>query len=583
VALAAALTGAALLAGPSPGTAQETRRPTATGAGGAVATADPLATEAAMGILRAGGNAFDAAVAGAAVLGVTEPYSCGIGGGGFLVGWLAAERRAVTIDHREVAPAAVTEDALVDPATGKPYPYEERVTSGLAVGVPGTVAGWAETLARHGTMGLARVLAPAAEAARTGFSVDQNLFDQTSENRDRFDDFTSTRALYLTPGGQPHPVGTVLRNPDLAAVLEAVGTAGPSAFYSGETAARLVETVQNPPLRPGTTRNARPGRMTLDDLANYRPLWRDPVRIHYRGYDVFGMGPPSSGGPGVAEALQILEGENLTGMDRTGALHRVIETSRLVFADRDAYIGDPAFTDVPLAGLISDGYAADRRSLIGPRAGSDPAAAGDPWPYEGRPRPGGETKPESVDESESTTHLTVADRWGNVAAYTFTLEEIGGNGMVVPGGGFLLNNQMADFEPVGPHPNTPAAGKRPRSAMSPTIVTAGGRPVLALGSPGGATIITTVIGLLVETLDFGRSLPEAIALPRASQRNTRLTSAEHAFAKGADGAGLHRLGHRFDVRADIGAATGLQWLRDGTVVAAAEPSRRGGGSAMTER
>ena len=323
--------------------------------------------------------------------------------------------------------------------------------------------------------------------------------------------------------------------------------------------------------------------MTVEDLAGYRPVWRDPVRTSYRGYEIFGMGPPSSGGPGVAEALQILEGENLAGMERTETLHRVLEASRLVFADRDAYIGDPAFTDVPVTGLISDGYATDRRRLIGPQAGSGPVGPGDPWPYEGRARPeGGRPRPESVSEGESTTHLTVSDRWGNVAAYTFTLEEIGGSGIVVPGGGFLLNNQISDFEPVGPHPNTPAGGKRPRSAMSPTIVVAGGRPVLALGSPGGATIITTVIGLLIETLDLGKSLPEAMSLPRASQRNTRLTSAEHDFAKGPDGEGLHRLGHRFDVRGDIGAATGVQFRPDGTVVAAAEPDRRGGGSAMTE-
>lgn len=583
VTAAVALTSASLTAGQHESTAQNAAVPTATGTGGAVATADHLATEAAIGILRRGGNAFDAAVAGAAVLGVTEPYSCGIGGGGFLVGWLADAGRAVAVDHREVAPAALTEDALIDPGTGRPYPYEERVTSGLAVGVPGTVAGWAEILAGYGTMDLAEVLAPAVQVARTGFEIDQAFYDQTAQNRDRFDDFTSTRALYLDPAGQPHPVGTVQRNPDLAGVLEALAEGGPSVFYTGDLADRLVETVRNPPRRPGATRNVRPGRMTVEDLAGYRPVWREPVRTTYRGYEIFGMGPPSSGGPGVAEALQILEGEDLAGLERTQALHQVLEASRLVFADRDAYIGDPAYADVPLTGLISDGYATDRRRLIGPHAGSGPVPAGDPWPYEGRARRDGtRPRPESVPESESTTHLTVSDRWGNVAAYTFTLEQIGGNGMVVPGAGFLLNNQMSDFEPVGPHPNTPAGGKRPRSAMSPTIVTSGGRAVLALGSPGGATIITTVIGLLVEILDFGRSLPEAIALPRASQRNTRLTSAEHGFAKGRDGEGLHRLGHRFDVRTDIGAATGVQFHPDGTVVAATEPTRRGGGSAMTE-
>lgn len=558
------------------------RVPTATGTGGAVATVDPLATEAAIGILRAGGNAFDAAVAAAAVLGVTEPYSCGIGGGGFALGWLAGEGRAVTLDHREAAPAAMTPDALRDPGSDEPYPHDERVTSGLGVGVPGTVAGWAEIIGRHGTMSLAELLAPAVRIARDGFEVDQTFFDQTEMNRARFDDFTSTRALFLDSGGQPHPVGTRLRNPDLAAVLAAVGLAGTRAFYRGEVAADIVEGVRNPPLRPGAERTVRPGRMTTEDLAGYRPVWREPVQTSYRDHEIIGMGPPSSGGPAVAQALQILEGDDLAALPRSEALHRVIEAARLVYADREAYLGDPAYTDVPLTGLLSDGYAAERRRLIGPRAGTGPVAAGDPYPYEGRSRPQGEpVRDGTATESPSTTHLTVSDRWGNVAAYTFTIEEIGGSGIVVPGRGFLLNNQLSDFEPTGPHPNTPAGGKRPRSSMSPTIVLSGGRPVLALGSPGGATIITTVLGLLVETLDLGRTLPEAIALPRASQRNTRLTSAEHAFAKGPDGEGLHRLGHRFDLRGDVGAATGLEFHPDGTVTAAAEPTRRGGGSAMT--
>lgn len=529
-----------------------------------MATVDPVASEAALDVLRGGGNAVDAAVAAAAVLGVTEPYSCGIGGGGFLLAWLADGRRAVAVDHREAAPAALRPDAFVDPATGAPYDHEELVTSGLGVGVPGTVAGWEEALRRWGTRGLDEVLERAVEIARRGFVVDETFSEQTEANRARFSDFTSTRELFLTEEGKAPPVGSVLRNPDLAKTLEAIAENGAEAFYSGPLAADLVAAVRHPPVAPGASRTVRPGLMTAGDLDDYRPVLRPPVRTGYRGYEIVGMPPPSSGGSTVGEALNILEGFDLTGVERAEALHRVLEASRLAFADRNAYLGDPAYTGVPLAGLLSEGYAAERRALIGPRAGESPAPPGDPRPHE-------------------TTHLTVADKKGNVVSYTFTIEEIGGSGIVVPGRGFLLNNELTDFDPMPPHPNAPDGGKRPPSSMAPTIVLRDGRPVLALGSPGGSTIITTVLGLLVEALDFGRSLPEAIAPPRASQRDTPETLAEPAFLDSPEARALARLGHRFTPREELGAVTGIAFLPDGTVVAAAEPVRRGGGSALVER
>jgi gamma-glutamyltranspeptidase/glutathione hydrolase len=281
----------------------------------------------------------------------------------------------------------------------------------------------------------------------------------------------------------------------------------------------------------------------------------------------------------VGEALNILEGFDLAGAPRELALHWMLEASKLSFADRNVYLGDPAFSDVPLTGLLSDGYAAVRRALIGPNALTVPVAAGDPQPFDTAA-----FAPASAEtESPSTTQLTVSDRFGNVVSYTFTIEQIGGSGMVVPGYGFLLNNELTDFNFVPTSPagaNDAAAGKRPRSSMAPTIVLKNGKPVVALGSPGGATIITTVLQLLVERLDLGKTLPEAIATPRLSQRNTATTQAEPAFFGTPEEAALRARGQAFSSVAEIGAAAGIEFLPGGLVRAAAEPVRRGGGSAM---
>jgi gamma-glutamyltranspeptidase/glutathione hydrolase len=553
---------------------------TATGRTGAVATIDPLASATALDVLDRGGNAFDAAVAAAAVLGVTEPFSCGLGGGGFLVAWLANRGEAVTIDHREAAPAAIRPDAFVDPSTRAPYPHDELVTSGLGVGVPGTVAGWSEALRRYGTMSLAQALRPAIRIAGRGFVVDRPFHDQVAANRDRFAAFAPTRALYLRAKGEPPAVGTRFTNSDLARTLSAVADGGPAAFYRGRIAQDITAAVTRPPLSEGTRRRVMPGRMTAADLAGYQALIRPPLRVAYRHYEVVGMAPPSSGGSTVGEALKILEGFDLAGMPRPDALHHVLEASRLAFADRDAYLGDPAFTDVPLAGLLSDGFAAERRRAIGARAGPGPVPPGNPYARDRRTALGPAGAPAGgAGEGPSTTHLTVGDRHGNVVSYTFTIEQMGGSGIVVPGRGFLLNNELTDFDPMPPHPNAPQGGKRPRSSIAPTIVLRAGRPVLALGSPGGATIITTVLQLLVEVLDFGMPLPAALAAPRASQRNSPETSAEPGFVDSPEGRALEALGHRFMVVPELGAATGIAFLTGGRVQAAAEPVRRGGGSA----
>jgi gamma-glutamyltranspeptidase/glutathione hydrolase len=294
------------------------------------------------------------------------------------------------------------------------------------------------------------------------------------------------------------------------------------------------------------------------------------------------MAPPSSGGTTVAQILNVLETTGLGG-DRVTALHRFLEASRLAFADRGAYVGDPAFTPVPQFGLISKPFAVDRAALIGARAATGTAVAGNPWAYYPTPSVASETTARADTEGTSTTHLTVSDRTGNVASYTFTIESTGGSGIVVPGRGFLLNNELTDFDAAPTGPNAPAAGKRPRSSMAPTIVTRNGRVVEALGSPGGATIITTVVQTLVNQIDFGMTLPTAIAAPRASQRNAATTQAEPALITSAAGDALRALGHGFSATDEIGAVTGISFLPGGRVQAAAEAWRRGGGSAMVER
>jgi gamma-glutamyltranspeptidase / glutathione hydrolase len=565
-AVVATLTAAAA-AWAGPGTAQvpaPAKQAVASGKGGAAATVDALGTEAAMRVLRSGGNAVDAAVAAAATLGVTEPYSCGIGGGGFMVVYRAADRRVFTIDGREESPASFPTTAFLDPATGTPIPFAEGQTSGLGVGVPGTVRTWEEALRRFGTRPLASLMRYGTRVAEQGFVVDQTYFDQTEANRDRFDDFTTTREVFLTPGTyQSPPVGSVFRNPAMAATYRAIASRGSAAFYGGEIAQAIVDAVRNPPIVPGTTRNVRPGYMTLADLAAYRAPFRTPASSGYRGLTHVGMGPPSSGASTVGEALNILEGYPLATFTRPQALHYFLEASAFSFADRGQYLGDPDHVNVPLAGLLSDSFAAERRILIGPTAATKPVAPGVPTDNEG----------------PSTTHLTVADKWGNVVSYTFTIESTGGSGIVAGDKGFLLNNELTDFNFTTGTANSPAGDKRPRSSMSPTIMLRNGRPEVAVGSPGGSMIITTVLQILVEHLDLGKSLPDAIATPRASQRNTVSVSAEPAFLASPDRTALAALGHTFVNGGEIGAATGIDFQPGGVQQAVAEPVRRGGGHA----
>ncbi|MFD8500737.1 gamma-glutamyltransferase [Amycolatopsis sp. NPDC059657] len=548
-----------------------------TGWGGGVSSVDPDATAAGVEVLRRGGNAVDAAVATAAALGVTDPFSTGIGGGGFLLYYDALTGRVHTIDGRETAPAAANPDLFVE--NGAAMPFDDARTSGLAVGVPGNPATWQTALRRWGTLSLSGALRPAEMLARRGFVVDETFNRQITQNAARFADFTSSRDLYL-PGGNAPAVGSTFRNPELADTLGELARTNLASLYGGAIGHDLVQAVQHPPLAPESKRAARPGGMTVSDLRNYRTTAPEATQIRYRGLDIYSTASPS-GGATTGEVLNIVENTDLRKASETQYLHRFMEATKLAFADRSQWVGDPAFIDVPARELASQRFADSRACLVSAtKALPAPVSPGSPRDPKPCATTGDQVLPSA--EEERTTHLVVSDRWGNVVSYTSTIEAEGGNGVVVPGRGFLLNNELTDFSftPTVPgDPNLPAAGKRPRSAMSPVIVLNRGKVLLAAGSPGGATIITTVTQLLTQRLDRGKSLLEAIAAPRVSQRNSAVTPAEPAFLASPERAELERLGHQFSSTPEIGAATAIELLPDGRWHAVAEPVRRGGGAA----
>lgn len=564
------------------GRAQSGLGPMARGSGGAVASINIQATEIGLGVLGQGGNAVDAAIATAAALGVVEPFSCGIGGGGFLV-LRRADGTVITLDGREEAPASASPDMFRDPDNPEdnlPF-FPNRISSGLAVGVPGTPLLWQEALSRYGTTSLSEALQPAIALATSGFLVDDTFVSEVAANQERFAAFTSTSDLYL-PQGETPAVGSTLSNLDLARTYGQLAQKGVNAFYRGDIGAAVVQAVQQPPTVEQPPFAVIPGGMTLADLDRYHVVARPPVTAVYRGYQVYGMGLPSSGGVTTLQVLNLLSGVELAKLDRPQAWHQVIEAERLAYSDRAAYLGDPEYVDAPVAGLLDSDYAASRRPLIGEMAAAAPAVAGNPYPFQADPSPsaaGHLVTAQADGEGLSTTHLTVADGAGNVVSYTLTIESTGGSGIVVPGYGFLLNNELTDFDTTVPHANAPEPGKRPRSSMAPTIAVAPDGTVLAFGSPGGSTIITTVLGIAVNAIDFGLPLHEAIAAPRLSQRNGATTRVDGGFEQRPEGQALAELGHQLEPREEIGAATGVVVHSGGGMEAAAEPQRRGGGAA----
>jgi gamma-glutamyltranspeptidase/glutathione hydrolase len=605
---------------------------TSYGSGGAVSSVDPAASRIGIEVLANGGNAADAAVATAAALGVTEPYSAGIGGGGYFVYFDAESGEVTTIDGRETAPAGITPDAFVDPATGEPYPFTpELVTSGVSVGVPGTLATWETALEEFGTNSLGATLAPSILLAANGFVVDDTFRSQTLDNKERFAAFPDTAELFL-PNGDAPVVGTTFRNPDLARTLLSIALEGTDVFYEGAIADEIAGVVQSPRKDPASTLPAPAGTLTAEDLADYSVRLQDPTEVSYRGLDVFGMAPSSSGGTTVGEALNILENYELAPGDVGQSLHLYLEASARAFADRGAYLGDPAFVDVPTETLLSQQFADERNCTIDPLVAStrpvaagvipddgdenggdgsgdgdgagdggdgrgDGGGSGDGDGSKGGSSDGGPADldcatleaPAAEDtENVSTTHLSVVDQWGNAVAYTLTIEQTGGSGMTVPNRGFLLNNELTDFTTVynEDDPNRIEPGKRPRSSMSPTIVLDDGAVRYVLGSPGGATIITTVLQILINRVDLGMTLPEAVAAPRASQRNAATTPAEPKFIEAYEallapfGQQLVPSGDSFSSAAEIGAAATIEVGPNGELIAVAEPERRGGGAGL---
>lgn len=550
---------------------------TSTGYGGAVSSVDASASRVGIEVLRHGGNAADAAVATAAALGVTEPYSAGIGGGGYFVYFDASSGTVSTIDGRETAPAAMPTDAFIDPATGQPYRFTpELVSSGVSVGVPGTLATWDAALDRFGTKRLASMLAPSILLAAKGFTVDETFRNQTLDNKARFAAFPDTAKLFL-PGGDAPKVGSTFRNPDLAKTLGLIALRGPDAFYSGRLASEIADVVQHPRKDPASSLPAPAGTLTVDDLEAYSVIEQEPTHVEYRGLDVYGMAPSSSGGTTVGEALNILENHDLASAGTGQGLHLYLEATARAFADRAAYVGDPAFVDVPTETLLSQEFADARDCTIDPGfASTRPVSAG-ALDASGCAAVAFEEPADT--ENVSTTHLSVVDKWGNAVAYTLTIEQTGGSAMTVPGRGFLLNNELTDFSTVynPTDPNRIEPGKRPRSSMSPTIVLDDGEVKFVLGSPGGATIITTVLQILLNRIDFGMTLPEAVAAPRASQRNAAATPAEPEFiaayqqALAPYGQVLVPSGDQFTSAAQIGAAAAIEVDAKGRMTAAAEP------------
>lgn len=474
-------------------------------------------------MLAQGGNAIDAAAAVQFALNVVEPQSSGIGGGGFMMIHLAKTGETVIVDSRERAPAAARADLFAP--DGLPMPFMQASTSGVAVGVPGTVRGVDTALRRWGTQKLATTLAPAIELAERGFRVNRFLAEDIANDEGRTQLQPETAAIFR-PGGKPLVEGDWLVQPDLAKTLKLLAAKGPDAFYRGPLAQAMVKAQQRTRDELGT---AGKGRMTLADLATYQVAIRKPLIEEYRGWTLAGMPPPSSGGLTPFQMLKLLERFPLGdatqgyGFGSPRTLHLMIEAMRVAFADRAVWIGDDDAARVPRTGLLHPGYIAMRTALIQPDRRMDTPTAGDPRPWDNsisiQPKPVFAGK-----ESHHTTHFSIVDRWGNVVSYTSTIEFTWGSGITVPGYGFLLNNELTDFNFVptadaashNPGANDVAPNKRPRSSMAPTMLFKNGKPVAAFGSPGGATIINSVFNVVLNLIDHRMDIEQAIHAPRLS-------------------------------------------------------------------
>lgn len=470
---------------------------------GIVAVSHPAAAQVGKDILAQGGNAVDAAAAIQLALNVAEPYMSGLGGGGFMMIYLKEQNKVTVIDSREVAPAKVRPDMFLQ-ADGKPVPFEERHTNGLAVGIPGTLLGVETALESYGTMELADVIEPAIELASEGVPVNWVTADSIENSLDKLKKH-ETAAKVFVPGGEPLKEGDLLVQPDLAKTLQLIHDKGTSVFYRGEIAQALVKEVEE-----------TGGVMTAQDLQAYRVKEREPVRGTFRGYEVVTMGPPSSGGLTMLQILKLMEGydNQKDGFGSVAYLHHLIEANHLAYADRAAYMADEDVYPVPKQGLIDERYIEERRKAIRDDMANTDVQAGDAWKYDPGKKPVVAMNLNDASLVKQTTHFSVMDQWGNLVSYTTTIEDVFGSGIMVPGYGFMLNNELTDFDAVPGGVNQVEPGKRPRSSMTPTIVLKDGKPFLALGSPGGSTIIASVSQTLLNVIDHGMSIQDAILAPR---------------------------------------------------------------------
>lgn len=489
-----------------------TKNPQVVADHGMVASAHPLASQAGLEILKAGGNAVDAAVATAFAIGVTEPNATGLGGEGMMVIYLADRKEAVAIDYRSAAPAKAT---LEEWNKGR-WPGEGH----KAVAVPGTVAGLSLALQKYGTMTLARVMAPAIRLAEEGFTISPTLAEIIADN---YEAISKNEALakIFTPEGLPLEAGATLKNPDLAESLRKIAAGGPDVFYKGELADKIAADMA-----------AHGGLITKEDLANYRAIERKPVRGSYRGYDLISA-PPPVGGLSVIEALQILENFDLAKNPPLSAVnvHLMAEALKRGFADNAAYIGDPGFTEVPVAGLLSKEYARKRAVEISPDKVTPKVTAGEP-----------------DREHPSTTHLSVADAHGNMVALTQTISSFFGSKVAVPGTGIILNNEMQNFSSKGP--NVIAPGKRMRTTISPTIIVKDGKAFASLGTPGAARIISTMVILVSNLIDYRMGAQEAIEAPRFYCRDTEKDLSLESRVPAETQEALKAMGYSLAVKGD---------------------------------
>jgi len=528
-----------------------------------VVTAHPEATRAAIEILQQGGNAVDAAVAAQWVLNVVEPQSSGIGGGGFFLYFEAKNRAIYTFDGREKAPAEATPDMFLD-KEGEPIRfYPDRITGGLPVGVPGTLKLLKALQRRYGSgkLNFDELFIPAIQLARGGVTVSPRLAEAIREEAARLKLFEASRKIFFHPDGEPYKEGEVLYQNDLARTFETIAEKGTGVFYEGEIGRAIVSAVQNAPYHPGLLQSY--------DLHFYTPLERDPVHTNYRGFDIFTMGPPSSGGVALAEILNILEPFSLVFFGASAhSFHLAMEAQKFAFEDRAEHLGDPDFVKIPLDKLVSKDYAKKKSKEI----------KADEARY---------VEPSLVDEASlgtglgNTSHISIRDAEGNIVSYTTTIEHVFGSAMVVPGWGFVLNNELTDFDAVprppskvantlAPRgtllhsglsqgirrlrPNAPGPEKRPRSSMCPVIVFRNGLPFLVTGSPGGSMIIPTVQEILMYLIDFKVPPEQALSAPRFAARGNRV-EAEAVFLEDAEVVReLKKRGHRFVLRQPFGNA-----------------------------